>query len=77
MNYHFLEQAVFSRSFLEVTDNNLDEISTVYSEPSMFFNLALEASDARDIQRANLQIILQGVEDYFSQKSIAWLTTPR
>ena len=43
----------------------------------MFFNLALEASDARDIQRANLQIILQGFEDYFSQKSIAWLTTPR
>ena len=62
---------------MEVTDNNLDVISTVYSEPSMFFNLALEASDARDIQRANLQIILQGVEDYFSQKSIAWLTTPR
>ena len=43
---------------MEVTDNNLDEISTVFSEPSMFFNLALEASDARDIQRANLQIIL-------------------
>ena len=43
----------------------------------MFSFIALERVDAPNEQRSNLEMILQGIEDYFQQKNINWSTSSR
>ena len=43
----------------------------------MFSFIALERADAPNEQRSNLEMILQGIEDYFQQKNINWSNSSR
>lgn len=48
-----------------------------YREPAMFSFMALEASEDLAGRRTNLEIILQNIADFFSERQINWLTSPR